>query len=309
MDKTTINLDDSCRRKHSFTLTDPAAGEVICVDCGTVVSNLLLEKSPDWGTHANNELVSRHGVGIPTLAIYDQGLSTKIRRDNRDHAGKIIIDPAMTSVLERIRTWDLRTQTRGPKCWSRKDAFGQLDRLRPKLALPDSVVEKAAYVYRKAQQKMKARISRTRTAAMAACVYIACREASIPRTFNEIAEASNVKRREMWSAYRTIVLDLDLKVPSVDLIGCLLKLSNKTGVSENIKRLGIDYMRQVTSINAAGGKDPMALAATVLYIASQNLGDRNKSQRYFANIAGVSNITIKNRIQELRSKIPCLFTH
>ena len=53
----------------------------------------------------------------------------------------------------------------------------------------------------------------------------------------------------------------------------------------------------------------MGLAATVLYIASQSRGDTSKSQKYFANIAGVSEITIKNRIQELRVKIPSLFTH
>jgi transcription initiation factor TFIIB len=180
--------------------------------------------------------------------------------------------------------------------------------LRQKLALPDSVVEKAAYIYRKVQRKKKSRMSRTRAGAMAACVYIACREASVPRTFNEIAEASNVKRREMWDAYRTMVLDLDLKIPSVDPIACLVKLANMTGVSEKTKRLGIDYMRKITSINAAYGKDPMGLAGTVLYIASQNHGDRNKSQRYFADIAGVSDVTIKNRIHELRTKIPGLFT-
>jgi transcription initiation factor TFIIB len=310
MDETTINLNNSCRRSHSYTLTDPVAGEVVCIDCGTVVSDILMEKRQEWGTYANNDLIPRHGASIPTLAIYDQGLSTKIGRGNTDHSGRVIDDPSMKSVLERIRTWDLRTQTRGPKSSSRKDAFGQLDRLRVKLALPDSVVEKAAYIYRKVQhKKKKTRMSRTRAAATAACVYIGCREASIPRTFTEIAEASNVKRREMWDAYQTIVLDLDLRVPSVDPIGCLVKLANKTGVSEKTKRLGVDYMRKVILINAAGGKDPMGLAATVLYIASQSHGDRSKSQKYFADIAGVSEVTIRNRIQEFRTKIPGLFTH
>lgn len=310
MDETTINPNNSCRRSHSYTLTDPVAGEIVCIDCGTVVSDILMEKRPEWGTYANNELIPRHGSSIPTLAIYDQGLSTKIGRGNTDHSGRVIADPSMRSVLERIRTWDLRTQTRGPKSSSRKDAFGQLDRLRVKLALPDSVVEKAAYIYRKVQhKKKKTRMGRTRVAATAACVYIACREASIPRTFIEIAEASNVKRREMWDACQTIVLDLDLRVPSVDPIRCLVKLANKTGVSEKTKRLGVDYMRKVIRINAAGGKDPMGLAATVLYIASQRHGDRNKSQKYFADIAGVSEVTIRNRIHEFRTKIPGLFTH
>ncbi len=267
-----------------------------------------MDTHSEGGTYANKELVPRHSAGMPTLALYDQGLFTKIGRGDRDHSGKLIADPSMRSVLERIRSWDLRTQTRDSNGSSRKEAFGQLDRLRRKLALSDSVVERAAYTYRKVQRKKKSRMSRTRAGAMAACVYIACREASVPRTFNEIAQASNVKRREMWDAYRTIVLNLDIKVPSVDPIECLVKLANKTGVSEKTKRLGVYYMRKVIHINAADGKDPMGLAATVLYIASQSHGDRNNSQKYFANIAGVSEVTIKNRIQELRMKLPGLFT-
>lgn len=68
-------------------------------------------------------------------------------------------------------------------------------------------------------------------------------------------------------------------------------------------------MQQIKNINASDGKDPMGLAATVLYIASQNHEDRSKSQKYFANIAGISNVTIKNRSQELRTKIPGLFVY
>jgi transcription initiation factor TFIIB len=70
---------------------------------------------------------------MPTLAIYDQGLSTKIGKDNRDHNGRTITDPSVRSVLERIRTWDHRTQSHDTKGWSRKYAFDQLDRLRQKL--------------------------------------------------------------------------------------------------------------------------------------------------------------------------------
>jgi transcription initiation factor TFIIB len=310
MDETTINPNNSCRRSHSFTITDPVVGEVVCIDCGTVVSDILMEERPEWSIHANNELAPRHSASMPTLAIYDQGLSTKIGRGDRDHTGRIIADPSMRLVLGRIRTWDLRAKTRDSKSSSRKEAFDQLDSLRQKLALPNSVVEKAAYIYRKVQQKKrKTRMSRTRAGAMAACVYIACREALVPRTFNEIAQASNVKRREMWDAYRTMVIDLDLSVPSVDPIECLVKLANKIGVSEKTKRLGVDYMRKVTNINAADGKDPMGLAATILYIAGQSHGNRNKSQRYFADIAGVSDVTIKNRIQELKMKIPVLFMY
>ena len=287
-------------------MTDPAAGEIICIDCGVVISDRARESLPRWRTSTNNNLVSNGRGGRPmSLAMHDQGLSTMIGRGNRDHTGEMIIDESILSILQRIRTWDYRTQTRDSKGRSRKYAFGQLDRLKQKLVLPDSVVEKAAYIYRKVQQK-EITMGRTTTGVLAACVYIACREAAIPRTFNEVAKVSNIRRKEMWDAYLSIVLELDLKIPLIDPIRCLVKLANKTGVNERIKRSAVDYLKQVTDSNISAGKDPMSIAATVLYLACLHYNDQSKTQRYLAEAAGISDVTIRNRLQELQNKIPSM---
>ena len=303
-------ISDIGRRKHSHihTLTDPITGEVICISCGAVISDKIAETRPEWSVYGTNELNSRSRVGMPiSLAIHDLGLSTVIGKSNKDFSGKTIGDASMQVVIERLRTWDYRTQTRSSKGQSRKYAFRQLNSLKEKLALPSPVLEKAAYIYRKAQQNDIIR-GRTRTGAMAACVYIACREAIIPRAFDEVAEVSNIRRKEMWKAYRAIVSELDLKVPLIDPVRCLVKLANKMGVSEKVKRYGIDYMKQVIDSNISAGRDPMGLAATVLYISCQNFGNVDKSQKYFADTAGISDVTVRNRRQELRNKIPGLLT-
>jgi transcription initiation factor TFIIB len=293
-----------CNKMHSSTITDAESGEVICVDCGIVISDKIEDISPEWRTFAKDQRDSRSRAGMPmSLAIHDQGLSTIIGRDNKDFTGKIIIDSSMRSLIERIRTWDYRTQTRDSKGRSRRYAFSQLDRLKQKSALPDPVVEKAAYIYRKVQQKNIVR-GRTKTGALAACVYIACREAGIPRTLMEVANVSNITRKEISSAYTAIVLGLDLKIPLIDPIKCLVKLANKTHVDEKVTRHGISYMKQVTDSNISAGKDPMGLAATVLYLSCQRYGDISKTQKYFAEAAEVTDVTIRNRCQELRSKIP-----
>jgi transcription initiation factor TFIIB len=167
------DISEICRRKHSHfhTLTDPTNGEVICIDCGAVITEKIAETRPEWSAFANAEIYSRSRVGMPmSLAIHDQGLSTVIGRNKRDFSGKIIVDSTMRSLIERVRTWDYRTQTKDSKGWSRKYAFRQLDNLKEKLALPYPVVEKAAYIYRKAQRNEIVR-GRTRIGAMAACVY------------------------------------------------------------------------------------------------------------------------------------------
>ncbi|MGI0044295.1 MAG: transcription initiation factor IIB, partial [Nitrososphaeraceae archaeon] len=225
--------------------------------------------------------------------------------DNRDFAGEIIIDSSMLSIIERIRTWDYRTQTRDSMARSRIGAFRQLDRLKQKLVLPGTVVEKAAYIYRKIQQKKIVR-GRTRAGAMAACVYITCREFGIPRTFDEVARTTNITRKEVSNAYTAIVLGLDLRMPLIDPIGCLVKLANKTHVDEKIKRYALGYLKQIIDSNISAGKDPMSIAATALYLTCLQYGDERKTQRYFAEAAGISDVTIRNRRQELQNKIPSM---
>lgn len=300
-----LNRINLCNKVHSSTITDADSGEVICITCGTVVSDKAIEIGPEWRSFTNSG-VSLSRVGMPTsLAKHDQGLSTKIGRENKDFTGEMIIDPSMLSILQRIRTWDYRTQTRSSKGTSRKIAFGQLDRLKQKLALPDPVVQKAAYIYRKVQQKEMVR-GRTRNGAMAACVYIACREARIPRTFDEVARTTNITRKEVSNAYIAIVLGLDLRIPLIDPIKCLVKLANKTHVDEKITRYAIGYLKQIIDSNISAGKDPMSIAATILYLACLHYSNENKTQRYFAEAAGISDVTIRNRRQELQNKIPSL---
>ena len=80
-----------------------------------------------------------------------------------------------------------------------------------KLGLSDSVVEKVAYIYRKAHEKKLVR-GRTISGVLGAAVYIACRETGNPRTMKDVAKVINVTHRELRKNYGILVLGLDLKI-------------------------------------------------------------------------------------------------
>ena len=286
-------------------MTDPITGEVVCISCGTVVSEKIIDSRPEWRALTNDgEFSSKSRVGKPvSLAIHGLGLSTVIGRNSKDYSGNTIVEASARSIIKRIRIWDYRTQTRGSVDCSRKYAFRQLNNLKEKLALPSPVIEKAAYIYRKTQQKEIVK-GRTRTGTIAACVYIACREAEVPRTFREIAEVTDIKRKEMWKAYRAVVSGLDLRVPLVDPVRCLVKLANKTDVNEKVKRYSVEYMKDIMKSNISAGRSPMCLAATVLYISYLRCGNLDKSLKYFAETAGISEVALRYRREELRKRIP-----
>jgi transcription initiation factor TFIIB len=290
--------------KFSDVITDTESGEMICTNCGIVISNdkSSQQVTPEWRAFDANQTRDRSRVGMPmTLTRHDRGLSTVIGRPDKDASGHAL-DNSMSSMMHRLRTWDYRIQVRSPTDRSLKNAFQKLDTLKGRLGLPGNVIEKAAYIYRKVQQLRMVR-GRTISAAIAASIYIASREAGVPRTLAEIASHSNVSYKEISKAYRQIVWNLDLKVPMVDPIKCIAKIANKMEISENIKRHAVNYMHDVITSGIAAGKDPMGLAGAILYL-SLIRNDEHRRQSDVASASGVTEVTLRNRCKELNIKIP-----
>ena len=181
-----------------------------------------------------------------------------------------------------------------------KQAFNELDSLKDELGLSEVIVEKTAYIYRKAEKRALLR-GRAICSILAAAVYIACREMGMPRTLNEFAESSNIKLRALAMDYTLLVKKLDLKIPLVDPIICIARIANKANLTEKTKRQAMDIMHDVIKREISAGKRPMALAASVIYLSAMNTGE-NKTQRDIAQAAGVSEFALRIRIQDLKNR-------
>ena len=281
-------------------VTDPESGEIICSNCGQVISEKALETQAEWRAFTTDEVNDRSRTGMPTsLARHDKGLSTIIGRANKDASGQVL-DAAMRTTMERLRTWDFRTQAYTPTDRNLRQAFEHLNMLKDKLGLSDAIIEKTAYVYRKAQVNGMVR-GRTINSVLAASLYITCREMRISRTLKDIAAISNIKRKELARMYRLMFFKLDVKIPIVDPLKCIAKISNKINLSEKTKRKAISIMNDVTKKEISAGKDPMGIAATVLYLSCLKTGE-HRSQIDIAKAAGVTEVTVRNRFKDLKKQ-------
>ena len=300
----------ACKSKD--VITDHESGEVICSSCGLVISDNTqegrAEGSPCFTTDAIYESTS---TGLTnSLARHDMGLSTIIGRPNKDASGHIL-DAAMRSRMERLRRWDLRIKARtSSNNRNLRDAFNQLHTSKDKLGLSDAVVEKTAYIYRKAQERGLVR-GRTISAVLDAALYIACRELGIPKTLKEIAGANNIKRKALAKSYRLLISELDIKIPIVDPTKCIVKVANKANLNEKTKRNAVDIIYQLNKKGISAGKDPMGVAATVLYLACLNTGEK-RTQTDIAQAAGITVVTLRNRYRDTKKLeldlIPLLFS-
>jgi len=290
-----------CRNGRRI-ITDSESCEIICSNCGIVISDNALDIArSEWCATGDEEINDKLRAGIHTsLARFDMGLSTIIGRTDRDASGNIL-DAAMRSRMQRLRTWDIRSQAHSSAAKNRKHAFTQLSILKDKLNLSDAVIEKTAYIYRKAQERILIR-GRTISGMLAAAIYIACREMGTPRTLNDIATVNNMKRKELARNYRLLYFELDLRNPIIDPMKCIVKVANKANLTENTKRLGLDIMKEAIKKEISAGKDPMGLAAAILYISCLKTGE-NTTQTDVARASGKTEVTIRNRFTELKGKL------
>jgi transcription initiation factor TFIIB len=98
------------------------------------------------------------------------------------------------------------------------------------------------------------------------------------------------------------MLELDYKVPNIDPVKCVVRVANKANITEKTKRQALDIMDKVTQNEISAGKDPMGLAATVLYISSIKTGE-NISQKDISSVAGVTEVTLRNRFKDIKNQL------
>ncbi len=297
----TNNSMPSCLRcgKNSL-LTDDVTGEQFCAKCGYVFSEKSDASGPEWRSFQKDGGSDPARTGAPSsLTIHDMGLSTVINPLNKDASGKPLA-ASMKSTIERLRTWDSRSQAHQPVDRNLRQALGELNKLKDKVAISANVLEKAAYIYRKALEKKLVR-GRSISAMIAASLYAACRDTETPITLRDIADAANVKRKDIARCYRLLHHELELKMPVVDPIQCVARISSKLDITEKTKRYAIKVLKEAQERKESAGKDPMGLAASALYLSCVKNGV-SVTQRDIAEAAGVTEVTIRNRYKGLKAE-------
>jgi len=281
-------------------ISDETTGELCCGGCGFVITDKISDTGAEWRSFSNDESNrARTGAGT-SLTIHDMGLSTIIGKANKDATGKPL-SSGVKSSIERLRTWDSRSQANSSADRNLRQALNEMDKLKDKLALTSAVIEKAAYIYRKAMERKLVR-GRSIQGLVAACIYAACRNTETPRTLDDVANGINIRRKEVARGYRLIFRELDLKMPVVDPVKGVSRIASIAELSEKCKRKAIQILNQAKKVGIVAGKDPMGIAAAALYLACISIGE-TKSQKDISIASGVTEVTIRNRCAGLRKML------
>jgi len=273
---------------------DEHKGELTCESCGYVIEEGMVDLGQEWRQFEEGPKKGRGGAPM-SLQKFDKGLTTNIGEISDIYR----LPEKQARKMIRIKKWQERVSTSIER--NLRLAMQELRKVASFLNLPNVVKEDASRIYNFVLQRGLVR-GRSMESVVAACIYASCRTYNVPRTLDEIANASEIERKEIGRTYRFITRKLSLSVvPSnpkeyIARFASVLHLSPKTQ-NDALKILGKAESSELTS-----GRGPAGIAAASLYVAAL-LNNEKRTQREVADVAGITEVTIRNRYKELLDKL------
>ncbi len=288
----------SCNKKSM--ITDSNTGEIACSSCGSVSSEKVIDITAEFSGLTGEKYQNNSRVGMKTsLKMADRGLSTIMESQDKDSSGKRLSNENRR-MFYRLRMWD-RNSRSSITVKSFQKAFTLLDGISSKLALPESVVEETAYLFRKIAAK-KILAGRSTTSMLCAAVYMTCRLTDTPRTLQDVANAGNIKKKNLQRIYRFLIKEFQLYPETYNPKEFVTRVAKAVGLSEKTERLAFKILSISEKNNVSASKNPMAMAASAINLASL-INNEKITQLKISASSGISAVTIRDRTKEIREKI------
>ncbi|CAI50502.2 transcription initiation factor TFB [Natronomonas pharaonis DSM 2160] len=273
-----------------------ADGELIHEPTGLVLEDEHIDRGPEWRAFTHSERQSKSRVGAPTTqTMHDKGLTTQIDWKDKDAYGQSISSDKR-SQMNRLRKWQERIRTKDAGERNLQFALSEIDRMASALGVPRSVREVASVTYRRALDEDLIR-GRSIEGAATATLYAACRQESIPRSLDEVAEVARVEQKEIGRTYRYLSQELGLEIKPADPKEYVPRFCSELALSEAVEQKTREIIDVTAEEGMLSGKSPTGYAAAAIYAASL-LCNEKKTQREVAEVAQVTEVTIRNRYQE-----------
>jgi len=276
-------------------VTDCDGGEITCGSCGAVLVEKTVDGGPENHTFTKEDYINNTRFGPKIKLSYgDMGLSTLIGSKNEDSSGKQL-QRQIGYTFYRLRKQDQKSRTQKTGVFN--EAFVILDGIRSRLNLSELVVEKSAYIYRKARSHGLCR-GRSRPVLVSASVYAACRFTNTPRTLKDVANAANVQKKILQKTYMKLVRTLEITLDTYDPIDFLTRISTSVNVSEKTRRDAIYFIKRARELEITAGRNPIGITSAALYFSCV-YNKEDVSQLKIAKAAGITTVTLRNDCQVL----------
>lgn len=281
-----------CNEPNPNIVEEFASGDLVCGSCGLVLGDRVVDTRSEWRTFANDEGddPSRVGAASDPLMEGMEQLDTTISfRDGGSGIARELQRAASRSQASRAER-NLLQAFRDIATWC--DQF----------SLPKTISDIAKQLYKRSDEEKLLR-GKPLDAVIAACIFIACRQAHVPRTFREICNLTHVSKKVLGQCYKALEQAFNLTPgAAVDKRSAqggargpedlLVRYCNHLDLPANVQPICGDIIRKARELGIADGRSPVSIAGGAIYFTCHLLG-KVKSARDISTVAGVSEGTIK----------------
>ena len=294
----------SCPECQSSLVDDVQNGEIICSGCGVVVADQMADYGPESKSSSLEEKMKlARATGQTTYSQHDLGIATEISISAKDFSGKTI-NSQVANQMHNLRKWQQRVRVSSPRERRLANVLTKIGETCQNLSLPKNVLETASMIYRNLDGQIEVK-GKSVVSISVATIYMACKQCGVVRSLEEICKvvcaAKDVKSKTKLAAkyYRTMVMEMGpATAPVITMDKYISKIANLTQTDVRVERLALEISEKTRNNNLADGKAPNGIAAAYLYVASILLG-QNVIQRDISSVAGVTEVTIRNRCKEI----------
>ncbi|KAF8639987.1 hypothetical protein AX17_001233 [Amanita inopinata Kibby_2008] len=281
-----------CRDPNPNIVEEFGSGDLVCGNCGLVLGDRIVDTRSEWRTFANDEGddPSRVGAASDPLMEGIEQLDTVISfRDGGSGIARELQRAASRSQNSRSER-NLLTAFRDISSWC--DQF----------SLPKTISDIAKQLYKRSDEEKLLR-GKPLDAVIAACIFIACRQAHVPRTFREICNLTNVSKKVLGQCYKALEQAFNL-TPGASAASTnstssttgpenlLVRYCNHLDLQANVQSICSDIIVAARKHGIADGRSPVSIAGGAIYFTCLLLG-KTKPVREISTVAGVSEGTIK----------------
>jgi transcription initiation factor TFIIB len=297
-------LQTHCPECQSSLIDDIHNGEKICSGCGLVAMEQMSDYGPESrATNLEDKMKLARATGQTTYSQHDLGIRTEIALGTKDFSGKTI-NSEVANQMYNLRKWQTRIRVSSPRERRLANILSKIGETCQSLSLSRNVIESASMIYRNFEGQFEAK-GKSVSCMSAATIYMACKQCDVVRSLDEICKATGSSKDEKMNVkltakyYRMLVMELGSNTaPVVTLDKYISKIANLTKLEVRVERLAAEIAEKTQDHSLADGKAPNGLAAAYLYIASTLLG-QSILQRDVSSIAGITEVTIRNRCKEI----------
>ncbi|KAG5985097.1 hypothetical protein E4U55_001601 [Claviceps digitariae] len=295
-----------CKEIPPNLIEEFSSGDMVCQSCGVVVGTRIIDTRSEWRTFANDD----HGGDDPSRVggpqdefVEGEQLATTVAF-SESKAHKAL-----------SRTQNNANQDKGQK--GLMEAYKLIVTYCETINMGQNVSNAAKHIF-KLVDKHKFMKGKPQDVVIAGCIFIACRQNNVPRTFKEIFQLTRVSKKEVGRIFKHLQSFLQ-KLQDSDGEGAtglntVTSYENTSVGAEDlcsryVSQLGFKNQQKITKISrelaekandisALAGRSPLSVAAACIYMACHLMREPRPSPP-IAKQAGVSDGTVKTAYKHL----------